>query len=42
VLGNNQQEVQAREAIAALGTYIAQHMGIPPAQAFGAAGGDRS
>jgi chromosome partitioning protein len=42
VLGTNQQEVQARDAIAALATYVAQHMGIPPAHAFGAVGGEKS
>jgi hypothetical protein len=40
VMGNIQPEIQARNAIMALAIYVANHMGLPPGQAFAATGGE--
>ena len=41
VMNNTQQEVQARNAVAALATYVAGQMGLPPKQAFAVTGGEK-
>ncbi len=41
VMNNTQQEVQARDAVAALATYVAAQMGLPPTQTSAVSGGDK-